>query len=285
MKNLVKCLTNPVPREAQWTSRIDSETNRRQNAVSSDNKGPMRNKSHHLLGMVLALTLCFTAVLSPVSAQESCFNADVNGDGVVDDADLLQVLFCFGTQTRPTIPALNNALRMRLPTAFPRRFPAAPDVPFNPNSAAFASTRPFTIDSFFDIFVAWDTRADFHQFGAEQVAEGLIVGAVYLPEGLAPNGASIPEGFHLVRMHSPDMEHWHVDLLDARTGEVIASNLPAVAQRVIRVPIPGTRNDIAIKISPNPNDPRGYCVQIWLSYLCTNGLWLDQALIWQRCFP
>ncbi|GBC92019.1 hypothetical protein HRbin15_00480 [bacterium HR15] len=247
--------------------------------------GSSRLWTRRLLWLAMAFTLCFTIITGTLSAQTECAFADVNGDGVVDDADLLQVLFCFGTETRLTIPELNHALRMRLPGAFPRRFPAAPDVPFDPQNAAFASTRPTTADSFFDVFVAWDTRADFHQFGVEQIAPGLIVGAVYLPNGFAPTGEPIQEGFYLVRMRSRDMEDWRADLLDARTGVVIAANLPAAAQRVIRIPIPGTRNDIAIKIHPNPANPNGFCVQIWLSYLCPNGLWLDQVLIWQRCFP
>ncbi len=253
--------------------------------VPMNPRGSSRPWMRRLLWLAMTLTLCFTVGIGTLHAQQECAFADVNGDGVVDDADLLQVLFCFGTETRLTIPELNNALRMRLPTAFPRRFPAAPDVPFNPLNAAFASTRPTTADSFFDVFVAWDTRADFHQFGAEQIAQGLIVGAVYLPEGFAPTGQPIAEGFYLVRMHSPDMEQWQVDLLDAQTARVVARNLPAMAHRVIRIPIPGTRNDIAIKIVPNPNNPQGFCVQMWLSYLCPNGLWLDQVLIWQRCFP
>ncbi len=253
--------------------------------VPMNPRGSSRPWMRRLLWLAMTLTLCFTVGIGTLHAQQECAFADVNGDGVVDDADLLQVLFCFGTETRLTIPELNNALRMRLPTAFPRRFPAAPDVPFNPLNAAFASTRPTTADSFFDVFVAWDTRADFQQFGAEQIAQGLIVGAVYLPEGFAPTGQPIAEGFYLVRMHSPDMEQWQVDLLDAQTARVVARNLPAMAHRVIRIPIPGTRNDIAIKIVPNPNNPQGFCVQMWLSYLCPNGLWLDQVLIWQRCFP
>lgn len=249
-------------------------------------RGSSRPWTRRLLWLAMTLTLCFTVITSALHAQTECAFADVNGDGIADDADLLQVLFCFGTEPRLTIPELNQAVRMRLPGAFPRRFPAAPDVPFNPEHAAFASTRPSTADSFFDVFTAWDTRADFHEFGAEQIAQGLIVGAVYLPEGEAPTGQHIPEGFYLVRMYAdPSMENWRADMLDARTGRVVARDLTAVAQRVIRIPIPGTRNDIAIKIRPNPFNPNGFCVEIWLSYLCPNGLWLDQLLIWQRCFP
>jgi hypothetical protein len=78
----------------------------------------------------------------PVAAQQtSCAFADVNGDGVVDDADLLQVLFCFGTSTPLTIPDIDEMVAMRLTAAFPTHFPGAPDVPFNPQDAAFARTR------------------------------------------------------------------------------------------------------------------------------------------------
>ncbi len=254
--------------------------------ASMNPRGSSRPWIRRLLGLAISITLCFTVVTAVLHAQQECVPADVNGDGVVDDADLLAVLFCFGTETRPTVPDLNHLLRARLPQAFPTRFPAAPTVPFDGSTAAFASTRPTTADSFFDVFVAWNTREDFWQFEVPQIAEGLIVGAVYLPQGFAPTGEPISEGFYLVRMRSPDGgNEWLTDLLDARTGRLVAANLPAAAHRVIRIPIPGTRNDIAIKIGPNPNNPQGFCVQIWLSYLCPNGLWLDQVLIWQRCFP
>ncbi|MCS7066462.1 MAG: hypothetical protein NZL85_09350 [Fimbriimonadales bacterium] len=248
-------------------------------------RGSSRPRTRRLLGLAVAFTLCFTVATGTLHAQPGCAFADVNGDGVVDDADLLQVLFCFGTSTQPTIPDINNMLQAHLASAFPQSFPAAPDVPFRPRGVAFARTRPSIGTSFFDVFATWDTRADFHMFGVEQIAQGLIVGAVYLPEGFAPDGQPIPEGFHLVRMRSRDMEDWRADLLDARTGRVIAANLPAVARRVIRVLIAGTRNDIAIKIVPHPTNPQGFCVEIWLSYLCPNGLWLDQLLIWRRCYP
>jgi hypothetical protein len=254
---------------------------------SMNRSGSSRPWTSRLLGLAMTFALCFTVAISPLQAQTSCAFADVNGDGVVDDADLLQVLFCFGTSTPLTIPDIDEMVAMRLTAAFPTHFPGAPDVPFNPQDAAFARTRLSTADSFFDVFVAWDTRADFWQFDAEQVARGLVVGAVYLPPGgEAPDGTLLPEGFYLVRMHSEvGQDIWHADLLDARTGRPRVVGLPAQASRTLRIPIPGTRNDIAIKVRPNPNNPQGFCVEIWLSYLCPNGVWLDQVLIWRRCFP
>jgi|GEM_PF-2354551 len=249
--------------------------------------GSYRPWTYRLLSLATTFALCFAFATSLLHAQQNCVFADVNGDGVVDDADLLQVLFCFGTSTPLTIPDIDEMVAMRLTAAFPTHFPGAPGVPFNPPDAAFARTRLSTADSFFDVFVAWDTRADFWQFDAEQVARGLVVGAVYLPPGgEAPDGTLLPEGFYLVRMHSEvGQDIWHADLLDARTGFPIVVNLPAQASRTLRIPIPGTRNDIAIKVRPNPNNPQGFCVEIWLSYLCPNGVWLDQVLIWRRCFP
>ncbi len=254
--------------------------------ASMNRSGSSRPWTSRLLGLVMAFALCFTVATSLLHAQQNCVFADVNGDGVVDDSDLLQVLFCFGTETQLTIRDIDQLVGQRLASAFPRTFPGAPNVPFDPRTAAFARTRLSTLDSFFDVFVAWNTREDFWQFDAEQVARGLVVGAVYLPPGgAAPDGTLLPEGFYLVRMHSEDMQNWHTDLLDARTGRPIAVNLPAQAFRTVRIPIPGTRNDIAIKVRPHPNNPQGFCAEIWLSYLCTNGVWLDQVLIWQRCFP
>jgi hypothetical protein len=252
---------------------------------SMNRSGSSRPWTSRLLGLAMTFALCFTVAISPLQAQTSCAFADVNGDGVVDDADLLQVLFCFGTSTPLTIPDIDEMVAMRLTAAFPTHFPGAPDVPFNPQDAAFARTRLSTADSFFDVFVAWDTRADFWQFDAEQVARGLVVGAVYLPPGgEAPDGTPLPEGFYLVRMHSRDRVNWYADLLDARTGRPRVVNLLAQAFPTIRIPIRGTRNDIAIKILPNPNNPAGFCVEIWLSYLCPNGLWLDRLLIWRWCW-
>ncbi len=252
--------------------------------ASMNRGGSSRPWTSRLLGLAMAFALCFTVAISPLQAQNPCAFADVNGDGVVDDADLLQVLFCFGTQTQLTIPDINELVGQRLASAFPRTFPGAPNVPFDPRSAAFARTHPSTGDSFFDVFVAWNTRDDFWQFTPTQIAQGLIVGAVYLPPGgTAPDGTSLQEGFHLVRMRSADMTNWRADLLDARTGRPIAVNLVATAHLTTRIPIPGTRNDIAIRIHPHPGG--WFCVEIWLSYLCPNGLWLDELLVWRRCFP
>jgi len=257
--------------------------------ATMNSRGSSRTWMRRLLGLAVVLTLCFTAITGTLQAQSDCAFADVNGDGVVDDADLLTVLFCFGVDTRQTIPDLNQAVRMRLPSAFPRNFPAAPEVPFDPQNAAFATTRLTTDLASDDVFVAWNTRADFYQFDVEQIASGLIVGAVYLPEGFAPTGEPtgepIPEGFYLVRMHSPDTQNWQADLLDAFTGRTVAANLVAIASRTFRIRIPGTRNDIAIKVRPRPPFPIGYCSEIWLSFLCPNGLWLDYLVIWRRCFP
>jgi hypothetical protein len=234
----------------------------------------------------MAFALCFTVATSLLHAQQNCVFADVNGDGRVDDADLLQVLFCFGTETRSTIPIMTEMVALHLQSAFPNRFPGAPEVPFDPLTTAYARTRASHMSSFFDVFVAWNTRDDFWQFDPPRVAQGLIVGAVYLPPGgAAPDGTLLPDGFYLVRMHSTDMVDWRVDLLDALTGRPRVRNLRAVVHPVERIPIRGTRNDIAIKILPNPNNPAGFCVEIWLSYLCPNGLWLDILLIWRQCFP
>jgi hypothetical protein len=248
--------------------------------------GSYRPWTSRLLSLAMAFALCFTVATSLLQAQQHCVFADVNGDGVVNDADLLQVLFCFGTQTQSSIPIMTEMVALHLQSAFPRSFPAAPGVPFDPRTTAYARTRPTHLDSFFDVFVAWNTRADFWQFNAQQVAQGLIVGAVYLPPGgTAPDGTPLQEGFYLVRMHSTDIAGWRADLLDARTGRPAVRNLHAVVHPVERIPIPGTRNDIAIKILPNPGNPQGFCIEIWLSYLCPNGLWLDILLIWRRCFP
>jgi hypothetical protein len=232
----------------------------------------------------MAVTLCFTLSTSALHAQEPCASADVNGDGVVDDADLLSVLFCFGTQTQWNIPQLNGMVATRLPSAFPSRFPAAPNVPFAPENAAFARTRITpTLDSFFDVFVAWDTRADFRNFSPEMIARGLTVGAVYLPLGEAPDGQPIPEGWHLVQMRgTPDLQNWHINLLDATTGHPVALAIPADARTTPRFNAPRAWNDIAIRIIRRADG--SFCVEIYLTYMCPNGVILDSTLIWRRCF-
>jgi len=238
----------------------------------------------HLLGLVTAITLCFTLSTSALHAQAPCAFADVNGDGVVDDADLLSVLFCFGAQTQWEIPQLNRMVATRLPSAFPTSFPAAPNVPFAPENAAFARTRITPrLDSFFDVFVAWDTRADFRGFSPEQIAVGLTVGAVYLPQGEAPNGQPIPEGWYLVEMRGTlDLENWHINLLDTRTGQPVVLGIRADARTTPRFNAPRAWNDIGISIIRLPDG--SFCAEIYLTYMCPNGLILDRTLIWRRCF-
>lgn len=232
------------------------------------------------LTAVLASTLMLLS--SGALAQQPCLNADVNGDGVVDDADLLQVLFCFGTNVRWTVPAINALVADRLPSAFPRRFPAAPDVPFTPEDAAFARTRirP-TLDSFFDIFTAWDTRADFRNFPPPQIAAGLIIGAVYLPRGESPIGLPIEEGFYLVHLRSSDLEQWTMTLRNPITGAVVAA-FPANVRVIDQFNAPRTWNDISIRIVRRPDG--GFCAEIWLTYMCPNGTLLDSTLVWRICF-
>ncbi|BCW95599.1 MAG: hypothetical protein KatS3mg018_1081 [Fimbriimonadales bacterium] len=247
--------------------------------------GSSRLWSSHLLGLVMAVALCFTLSTSVLRAQDPCVFADVNGDGIVDDADLLRVLFCFGTETEQTIPQLNRMVASRLPSAFPRSFPAAPGVNFDPENAAFARTRiTRTPDSFFDVFVAWDTRADFEQFSPPRIAEGLIVGATYLPRGESPTGQPIPEGWYLVQMQgTPDLETWRINLLDARTGAPVAVGISASANLTPPFVAPRAWNDIEIRIVRLTNG--AFCVQIYLTYMCPNGVILDRTLVWQRCFP
>ena len=253
--------------------------------ASMNRSGSSRPWISHLLGLVAAVTLCFTLSTGALHAQDPCAFADVNGDGVVDDADLLSVLFCFGAQTQWEIPQLNRMVATRLPSAFPTSFPAAPDVPFAPENAAFARTRITPrMDSFFDVFVAWDTRADFRNFPPELIALGLTVGAVYLPQGEAPNGQPIPEGWYLVQMRGTlDLENWHINLLDARTGHPVVLAIRADARTTPRFNAPRAWNDIGISIIRRPDG--SFCVEIYLTYMCPNGLILDRTLIWQRCFP
>ncbi len=233
-------------------------------------------------GLTVALATTLMLLSHGALAQPSCLNADVNGDGVVDDADLLQVLFCFGTNVRWTVPAINALVADRLTGAFPRQFSSAPEVPFDPENAAFARTRiRRTVDSFFDIFVAWDTRADFRNFPPPLIAQGLIVGAVYLPRGQSPLGLPIEEGFYLVHLRSSDLEQWTMSLRHPTTGAVVAT-FPANVRLIDPFTAPRTWNDVAIHIVPIPGG--GFCVEIWLTYMCPNGTMLDRTLVWRRCF-
>lgn len=233
-------------------------------------------------GLTAALASTLMLLSSGALAQPACLNADVNGDGVVDDADLLQVLFCFGTNVRWTVPAINALVADRLTSAFPRQFLAAPDVPFAPENAAFARTRirP-TLDSFFDVFTTWDTRADFRNFSASQIAQGLVVGAVYLPRGESPTGQPLEEGFYLVQLRSGDLQQWAMSLRNPTTGAVVAT-FPANVQVIEPFSAPRAWNDISIRIIRRPGG--GFCVEIWLTYMCPNGTLLDSTLVWRRCF-
>ncbi len=67
--------------------------------VAMQKRSSPRTLAGHVLVFVAAFTLCFVFGTGKLSAQQSCSGlTDLNGDGIVDDADLLQVLFCFGTQ-------------------------------------------------------------------------------------------------------------------------------------------------------------------------------------------
>jgi len=180
---------------------------------------------------------------------------------------------------------LNNEFRAVLGNKMREQFPGAPGVVMDTQNAAFATTRAVTLDSFFDVFVAWTTREDFWMFGAEDVARGMIVGSVYLPQGFSPRGEPIAEGPYLVRMNQSTTGSWQMSLHNVHTGARVARASSVTVRPTHRIPIPGTRLDISIKITPHPTDPNGFCVEIWLSYLCPNGLWLDKALIWKRCIP
>lgn len=248
---------------------------------------PMRSSSASLTqrltrGLTLALATTMLLLSSGALAQNPCLNADVNGDGVVDDADLLRVLFCFGTNVRWTVPTINALVADRLASAIPSQFAAAPEVPFAPDNAAFARTRirP-TVDSFFDVFVAWDTRADFRNFPPPLIAPGLIVGVVYLPQGESPSGQSLREGFYLVHLRSDDLEQWTMSLRHPTTGAVVAA-FPANVRIIPPFTAPRTWNDISIHIAPALGG--GFCVEIWLTYMCPNGTMLDRTLVWRRCF-
>lgn len=181
--------------------------------------------------------------------------------------------------------SLNEEFRAVLANKMREQFPAAPGVIMDTQNAAFATTRATLSDSFFDVFVAWTTREDFWMFGAEDVAQGMVVGSVYLPEGFSPIGQPIAEGPYLVRMNQTTTGSWRMTLVNVNTGRTVANARNLTVRPTHRIPIPGTRNDISIKITPHPTDPNGFCVEIWLSYLCPNGLWLEKALIWKRCFP
>lgn len=266
------------------TVRTGSSKSHRPTEATTNLHSSSRPRTHRPLWLAILLSLCFIVPISTLSAQSNnCAFADVNGDGVVDDADLLQVLFCFGTGVDWTIPVVNQLLRERLVVAFPDRFRGAPEVPFSGNTAAFASVRGPTMDPFFDVFVAWETRRDFHNFSVEEIAQGLVVGAVYLPEGSAPTGQPMAEGYYLVRMRRSPDGLWVADVLDHRTGLVVVPNL--IPQVQLITPQPGRRtwNDIAIHVLPQPGG--GFCIEIELTFMCPNGLVLESLLIWRRCFP
>ncbi len=109
-----------------------SHGSRRPVAVSVNPTGSHRPWTQRLFGLAAALMLCFTALTGTLNAQTDCLNADVNNDGVVDDADLLQVLFCFGTQVNPSIDALFRQHREKLVPRMPTDFLG---VPLDPTTA------------------------------------------------------------------------------------------------------------------------------------------------------
>lgn len=182
--------------------------------------------------------------------------------------------------------SLNEEFRAVLAHKMREEFPAAPGVTMDTSSAVFATTRATTVGSFFDVFAAWTTRTDFYLFGIEDIARGMVVGSVYLPTGFSPSGQLIQEGPYLVRMsQNSTTGSWRMQLLNVNTGRVVANASSVRLHPTHRIVIPGTRVDIAIKITPHPTDPAGFCVEVWLSYLCPNGAWLEKALVWKRCFP
>jgi hypothetical protein len=235
--------------------------------------GSYRPWTYRLLSLATTFALCFAFATSLLHAQQNCAFADVNGDGVVDDADLLQVLFCFGTSTPLTIPDIDEMVAMRLTAAFPTHFPGAPDVPFNPQDAAFARTRRYLADTYYRVSVAWNTRADFAQFTPEQIAQGLVVGAVYLPQGRTPTGVPLRQNYYLLRLHSPDQINWYADLLEDNTGNSVATNIPVDAMLIEPYAAPHASNDLSIK-----NLPDG-AVEVSVSYRCPNGHWVNITIL------
>ena len=238
---------------------------------SMNRSGSSRPWTSRLLGLAMTFALCFTVAISPLQAQ--CAFADVNGDGVVDDADLLQVLFCFGTSTPLTIPDIDEMVAMRLTAAFPTHFPGAPDVPFNPQDAAFARTRIYLADTYYRVSVAWNTRADFAQFTPEQIAQGLVVGAVYLPQGRTPTGVPLRQNYYLLRLHSPDQINWYADLLEDNTGNPVATDIPVDAVLIEPYAASHASNDLKIEILPSGR------VVVSVSYRCPNGHWVNITIL------
>ncbi len=82
--------------------------------VPMNPRGSSRPWMRRLLWLAMTLTLCFTVGIGTLHAQQECVLADVNGDGVVDDADLLQVLFCFGTSVSHNPSSLAEAVESAL---------------------------------------------------------------------------------------------------------------------------------------------------------------------------
>ncbi|MCL6532606.1 MAG: hypothetical protein N2045_00620 [Fimbriimonadales bacterium] len=241
----------------------------------------------HWLWTLMLLMLMLSVLPGTVFAQSECQRADVNGDGVVDDADLLSVLFCFGTEVgNPTIPQLNLDLRRGLMRAVPPRFPGAPNVPFGGADFAFVSTTMLGNDGdLHHAYAAWGTREDFANFPPPRIAQGLIVGAVYLPRGETPTGVPIQEGWHLVRMRgTSDLQNWQADLLDARTGAIIAEDLPVLAH-LINIQLGRTWNDICVHHfrEVRPDGSVWACTSIVLTYMCPNGVLLDRMEVWRLC--
>jgi hypothetical protein len=202
---------------------------------------------------------------------------------------LMALTLCFSVLPSLTfaddLRGLNDEFRQILAHKLREQFPAAPGVIMDTQNAAFATTRVTTGNSFFDVFVAWDVRQDFWMFGEQEVAQGMIIGSVYLPEGFSPRGEPIAEGPYLVRMLRSATGSWQMQLMDVNTGRRVARASSITVNPVTRIQIPGTRLDIKIRVTPHPTNPFGFCVELWLSYLCPNGLWLDKALIWKRCIP
>jgi len=162
---------------------------------------------------------------------------------------------------------------MRLTAAFPTHFPGAPDVPFNPQDAAFARTRRYLADTYDSVIVAWNTRADFAQFTPEQIAQGLVVGAVYLPQGRTPTGVPLRQNYYLLRLHSPDQINWYADLLEDNTGNPVATDISVNAMLIEPYAASHASNDLKIEILPfGP-------VVVSVSYRCPNGHWVDITIL------